>query len=77
MHAKNVCLDEFTPTQISLMLNGASTVDVDAIQKTSRYTGGFDASSSVVEIFWQVFRSFDDNERGLLQHLSPEHGQCR
>ena len=52
---KNVCLDEFTPTQISLMLNGASTVDVDAIQKTSRYTGGFDASSSVVEIFWQVF----------------------
>ena len=45
---------DFTEHELDLLLNGKQNFDVNEMRQATRYTGGYDANSSPIKIFWKV-----------------------
>ena len=56
----------FTPTELSLLLNGKKDINVDEMANQTKYTGGYSKSSVAVQFFWVAMKSFTKEERGQL-----------
>jgi len=56
----------FEPRELLLLLNGKSTVVVEEMRMAARYTGGYDATSTSVTLFWEAFQIMTQNERRML-----------
>ena len=66
-----VCLDKkatsiFTPEALRSVVEGIQTIDVDALQQTARYEGGYTADHDIIRDFWQVVRGFAPEKVRLL-----------
>lgn len=58
-----VCLDRkavsiFNPDSLKGVVEGIQEIDVDALQETARYEGGYSAAHRVIKDFWHVVRQF-------------------
>ncbi|WOH06132.1 hypothetical protein DCAR_0625555 [Daucus carota subsp. sativus] len=57
----------FNASEFNQLLSGGNyDIDVDDLQKNTRYTGGYTEGSRTVKLFWQVLAGFEPNERCLL-----------
>ena len=64
-------IKDFTPTELSLLLNGKKDINVDEMANQTKYTGGYSRSSVPVQFFWVAMKSFSKEERGeLLQYAT-------
>ena len=61
---------DFTEHELDLLLNGKQNFDVNEMRQATRYTGGYDANSSPIKIFWKVLGEFDREKRGQLLQFS-------
>ena len=66
-----MCLDRkattiFTPEALKSVVEGIQEIDVDALQQTTRYEGGFSAEHRVIKDFWHVVRQFSPEKLRLL-----------
>ena len=66
-----VCLDRkattiFTPEALKSVVEGIQEIDIDALQQTTRYEGGFSPDHRVVKDFWHVVRQFSPEKLRLL-----------
>eukprot|EP00004_Rigifila_ramosa_P002656 TRINITY_DN12746_c0_g1_i1.p1 TRINITY_DN12746_c0_g1~~TRINITY_DN12746_c0_g1_i1.p1 ORF type:complete len:1102 (-),score=245.80 TRINITY_DN12746_c0_g1_i1:32-3277(-) len=58
----------FRPTELELLLAGTREMDWSELRRTTRYVGGYDASSKAVQWFWNLFESWPETKkRKLLQ----------
>ena len=57
---------DFTPDELSLLLNGKHDIDVNEMASQSKYTGGYDKNSTTIQFFWVAVKSFSKEERGKL-----------
>ena len=65
------CLDRkattiFTPEALKAVVEGIQEIDVDSLQQTTRYEGGFSAEHRVIKDFWHVVRQFSPEKLRLL-----------
>ena len=65
------CLDRkattiFTPEALKSVVEGIQEIDLDALQQTTRYEGGFSADHRVIKDFWHVVRQFSPEKLRLL-----------
>ena len=65
------CLDRkattiFTPEALKSVVEGVQEIDLDALQQTTRYEGGFSADHRVIKDFWHVVRQFPHEKLRLL-----------
>ena len=66
-----MCLDRkattiFTPEALKSVVEGIQEIDVDALQQTTRYEGGFSAEHRVIKDFWHVVCQFPLEKLRLL-----------
>ena len=59
-------IKDFTEDEINLLLNGKQHFNVNDMRQATRYTGGYDANSLSINIFWSVLEKFSQSERGQL-----------
>lgn len=66
--AGNIVLDLFRPEELSLLVAGREELDFVALQKVTRYEGGFTKDSEPVRAFWHIVhtRLTDTQKRKLL-----------
>ena len=66
--AGNIVLDLFRPEELSLLVAGREELDFIALQKVTRYEGGFTKDSPPVRAFWHIVhnRLTDTQKRKLL-----------
>lgn len=62
-----VCLDRkavsiFNPESLKGVIEGIQEIDVDALQETTRYEGGYSAGHRVIKDFWHLVRQFQTTE---------------
>lgn len=71
-----VCLDRkavsvFNPESLKGVVEGIQEIDVDALQETTRYEGGYSAGHGVIKDFWHVVRQFSPTQlRQLLEFVT-------
>lgn len=54
----------FSPTEIQTLISGAeASVDVSDLRRNTIYSGGLTEKHPTVEMFWDVVREMDDEER--------------
>ena len=56
----------FQPKELLLLLNGKSIVLAEEMRLASRYTGGYEADSSSIVLFWQAFETMTQAERRMI-----------
>ena len=56
----------FTPHELKLFLTGKPRLEVDDLIACTRYTGGYERDSPTVELFWELLRSFNDEQKSAL-----------
>ena len=49
-------LDLFSPEELELLVVGIPDLDFDAIEKNTKYEGGYDESTEVVKNFWKFVK---------------------
>ncbi|KAI9762429.1 MAG: hypothetical protein M4579_000405 [Chaenotheca gracillima] len=70
------CLDKkaisiFTPSALRTVVEGIEDVDVDELQKTTRYEDGFNASHRLMRDFWSIVRGYTpEKKRQLLEFVT-------
>ncbi len=70
------CLDRkattiFTAEALKSVVEGIQEIDVDALQQTTRYEGGYSAEHRVIKDFWHIVRQFSpDKLRRLLEFVT-------
>jgi hypothetical protein len=70
------CLDRkattiFTAEALKSVVEGVQEIDIDALQQTTRYEGGYAAEHRVIKDFWHVVRQFSpDRLRQLLEFVT-------
>lgn len=65
------CLDRkattiFTAEALKSVVEGIQEIDIDALQQTTRYEGGYSAEHRVIKDFWHVVRQFSPDRLGQL-----------
>ena len=66
-----VCLDRtaitiFSPEALKLVVEGTQRIDVNALEETARYEGGYYRDHRVIRDFWHVVRGFSPEALGRL-----------
>eukprot|EP00949_MAST-11_sp_MAST-11-sp1_P005209 g5209.t1 len=57
-------LQEFSPKELRLLMNGRDDIDADLLTMCTAYQGGgFNADSELSKLFWRFFRSLDQTNR--------------
>ena len=59
-------MKDFTEEELNLLLNGKQDVNVPEMRQATRYTGGYEADSKPVVIFWKLLSKFTQKTRGQL-----------
>jgi len=61
----------FSPSELELLHCGLPHIDVDDWYRNTEYSGGYSSSSECIQWFWEIVRSFDEENRGrLLQYVT-------
>ena len=61
----------FTPESFKGLIEGIQEIDVDSLEQTTKYEGGFDAEHPQIRDFWNIVRSFSPHElRQLLEFVT-------
>ncbi len=60
-------LDLFSPEELELLVVGIPDLDFEALEKNTKYEGGYDESTQVVKNFWQFVKesNLEDQSRLL------------
>lgn len=66
-----VCLDRtaitvFSPEALKLVVEGTQRIDVNELEKTARYEGGYYRDHRVIQDFWHIVRGFSPEALGRL-----------
>ena len=70
------CLDKkalsvFTPEALQTVVEGIQKIDLNELEKTTKYENGYSAHHRVIEDFWSVVRGFPtDKVRRLLEFVT-------
>ncbi|KNC54438.1 ubiquitin-protein ligase E3 [Thecamonas trahens ATCC 50062] len=59
-------LERFDSRQLEYLISGLGTIDVDDWQAHTTYSGPFSSSHKQIRWFWDIVRSFNDEERSRL-----------
>jgi len=59
-------LQQFTVSELELLFNGKTNIDVDEIRAYTIFQGAYDSSSKEVLWFWQIIREFSGEEKKQL-----------
>lgn len=71
-----VCLDRkavsiFNPESLKGVVEGIQEIDVDALQETARYEGGYSVRHAIIKDFWHIVRQFPPTQlRQLLEFVT-------
>ena len=71
-----ICLDRravsiFNPESLKGLVEGIQEIDIDALQETARYEGGYSAGHGLIKHFWHVVRQFPPAQlRQLLEFVT-------
>lgn len=71
-----VCVDRkaasiFNPESLKGVVEGIQEIDVDALQETARYEGGYSAGHRIIKDFWHVVHQFQTTQlRQLLEFVT-------
>ena len=79
------CLDKkalsiFTPETLQTLIEGSQDINLDELEQTTRYEGGWSAEHRVIKDFWSVVRAFSRKKvQRLLEFVTaseriPVHG---
>jgi len=58
-------LDNFTPSELSILIAGISEIDVHEMKKYAKYKG-IDPNSTLMQWFWEIVTDFTQDELALL-----------
>lgn len=59
-------LNSFKYFDLDILVSGTQVLNWSALKTNTTYANGFNANSPSVKIFWNIFDSMDDKEKGLL-----------
>ena len=54
------------PEELELLVVGIPDLDFDALEKNTKYEGGYDESTEVVKNFWKFVKESNSDDRGKL-----------
>ena len=53
----------FQASELELLICGNPVLDMDDLQRGTRYEDGYDETSVGIRYFWEVVQEFDETER--------------
>eukprot|EP00457_Paulinella_chromatophora_P000545 gb/GEZN01000545.1/.p1 GENE.gb/GEZN01000545.1/~~gb/GEZN01000545.1/.p1 ORF type:complete len:1289 (-),score=222.03 gb/GEZN01000545.1/:324-3647(-) len=56
-------LDIFTADELSLLISGVKTMDLNDLKKHMQYSGGYTPQHEVIRWFWEVVQEFDEKQK--------------
>jgi ubiquitin-protein ligase E3 A/E3 ubiquitin-protein ligase HERC4 len=59
-------LDLFSPEELELLVVGIPELDFDALEKNTKYEGGYDESTHVVRNFWKFVKEANPEDQSKL-----------
>ena len=54
----------FNHSELSLLISGTKTIDIDDLIKNCKYTG-YSQSSTTIQYLWVILKEFSEEEKGL------------
>ncbi|KAH0927084.1 hypothetical protein HID58_019340 [Brassica napus] len=66
------CIDMFNEHELQVLISGsADSLDIDDLRQNTNYTGGYNAGHYVIDMFWEVLKSFStENQKKFLKFVT-------
>ncbi|CDY08993.1 BnaC01g30980D [Brassica napus] len=66
------CIDMFNEHELQVLISGsADYLDIDDLRQNTNYTGGYNAGHYVIDMFWEVLKSFStENQKKFLKFVT-------
>nr|VDD46119.1 unnamed protein product [Brassica oleracea] len=66
------CIDMFNEHELQVLISGsADSLDIDDLRQNTNYTGGYNAGHYVIDMFWEVLKSFStENQKNFLKFVT-------
>ncbi|KAM9384379.1 ubiquitin-protein ligase E3A [Pholidichthys leucotaenia] len=55
----------FRPEEVELLICGSRKLDFEALEKTTKYDGGYSKDSQIIKDFWEIIHSFGEEQKRL------------